>query len=786
MSKLRNLVLLLVVVVLVMCVAVTVVMCAELKTKKLQGDPSEFSEHVLPEPIEAHIESRHSLWSIQFDKDSVYTSKVPVDSRDLVRLTLIHPSKTLLEALRVQVIPPPAAPAATSTAPAADASAVNRKNHPDNVFGAKKSHFSFQYDTEDQSVQTSFFGWTQHRSAPAMTWSLENPIQGDYVLKISVDEALQSTIDGDLIDLHVIMENHGPYMTYSHLGSYKTLHVGQEVSLLTQLKNEEEHQTMLVEKYGLDPSAVQVDPETGRKHFNTAAKIDKIRPLAASHAQFKSYLGLNDADSLMIESDVDLVTPDGEQHVLPMRDDGVHYDLAANDGVFGAKFVPKKAGTYTARIEMRGYTSKGMVFYRTTDHVFTIVDNVLKLDAGRASLSLQEHPENDEMIKINLHLSNGTDKGVVGKSFRAYAEVWAESADDEEKLVPVAWIGGITRVESISDSALALPLEMSMRWLARANARLPLTLRNVYVQDVDSSVPLVEAAEIPVALHRLHEQNRGVYHVHARSIVQKMIAAKHRFSAKNDTVTETMKFGVRPVELRREAVLKNRNASNAQHKMLVIHGYCAGDNPFSEDSFTNYAMFEDLEKNRSNDAFAKLIADFGSQFSSFSIVSHSQGGMAALHLYTFYWSHMDNSDAAFKGTANNDARIMQSVGTPYEGSGLAGGIASIGDKIGIGCGKNTDLTHDGAKLWLSSIPKSTRQHMFYYTTQYKPLSSCVLAAQIVLKWPNDGTTEQKYSQLAGGNFVNHTERQCHTDDMKYPPQCRDSARNKEINQKTAR
>lgn len=61
-------------------------------------------------------------------------------------------------------------------------------------------------------------------------------------------------------------------------------------------------------------------------------------------------------------------------------------------------------------------------------------------------------------------------------------------------------------------------------------------------------------------------------------------------------------------------------------------------------------------------------------------------GMASLHLVAFYWTKADVAN-------NKERRVIQSVGTPYRGSGLAGCVAGIGNVVGIGCGSQSDLTY---------------------------------------------------------------------------------------------
>lgn len=73
-----------------------------------------------------------------------------------------------------------------------------------------------------------------------------------------------------------------------------------------------------------------------------------------------------------------------------------------------------------------------------------------------------------------------------------------------------------------------------------------------------------------------------------------------------------------------------------------------------------------------------------------------------------------------------NGRIVQSLGTPYQGCPLAGLLAYLGDLLGIGCGLNEDLTYDGAEQWLSKIPLDKRAEVYYYTTQVAILTIDVI------------------------------------------------------------
>jgi len=217
---------------------------------------------------------------------------------------------------------------------------------------------------------------------------------------------------------------------------------------------------------------------------------------------------------------------------------------------------------------------------------------------------------------------------------------------------------------------------------------------------------------------------------------------------------------------------------------MLVHGYCAGANEFPPSQFTNPYIFKDFKKSRSNDAFSLIIKQHGDQFASFSIVGHSQAGLASLHLLSYYWSAFDMADAA-------NGRLIQTVGSPFQGTSLAGFLADLGAVFGLGCGSNYDLSRAGAANWLAKIPIHARKDVYFYTTQYDDYwwllsNNCVTASNLILNKPNDGTTERKFAELPGATAAGHKKAWCHTNGMKYPPQCTDAARNKEMNERAAR
>lgn len=177
-----------------------------------------------------------------------------------------------------------------------------------------------------------------------------------------------------------------------------------------------------------------------------------------------------------------------------------------------------------------------------------------------------------------------------------------------------------------------------------------------------------------------------------------------------------------------------------------------------------------------------MVRAFGEPYGSYSIVGHSQGGLASLHLKTYYWSGLDTVGSG---------RSIQSVGSPYLGCSLAGSLAGIGELFGAGCGTNFDLSTDGASLWIAKIPKEPQNAIYYWNTinteSWFSFTSCVTASGLVLYTPNDGTCEIKFSKPPlGGTWMGTKQAWCHTSGMNYPPQCTDKTRNTEMNSKAAR
>jgi hypothetical protein len=429
-----------------------------------------------------------------------------------------------------------------------------------------------------------------------------------------------------------------------------------------------------------------------------------------------------------------VTAPDGAVSEVAMFDDGRHGDALANDGIYGGEFDARLAGDYLAQVETESLGLNGEKQLRSAEHIVPIVAPSLKLASNRAE-GIVGAPGR---LEISIPATEATRAG----HYRAYAEVWGTGPSGEA--VPVAWISGMTE-----RSGSGFPLGLDQRWIARAQARAPFELRNVRIEDPDHFVTLVSAPKLSLSL-----------------------PAVAPGTATTSAPDEAMTSGPRPMRTTTQGV---------GSRLLLVHGYCS-TLVWPESNFSNASTFSDLNQNRTNDQFARLILSFGSTWHDYGIVAHSQGGLASLHLYTYYWSGLDY--------VTSGTRLIQSVGSPYQGTNIAGILASMGSWFGVGCGSNSDLTFSGAASWLAGIPSSTRAKVNYYTTSFTDhawtYDYCNIATDLVLDDPDDGVTEKAMNQLSGGVNRGHVTGQCHTTGMRDPAQYQDSSRNATMNANAAR
>lgn len=438
----------------------------------------------------------------------------------------------------------------------------------------------------------------------------------------------------------------------------------------------------------------------------------------------------------IIEAVIRVTAPDGVITNYPMFDDGRHDDGVAGDGLFGGDFPTRIAGDHIAQVEVRGINHRGQAFVRTAEHLLPVVESTLSLNANKAIATA------DSANRLSIRVPVIARKP--DQHYRAIGEVWG--TNDKGEAIAVAWLGGM-----VTPRNGVLELGFDERWVALAAAKGPFELRDLRIEDPDHFVTVASVKNLPLELPPLHTTAR----------------------ASDIVIDEAMTMGPRP-----SAGYATQGVGT---RLLLVHGYCSGG-VWPTAQFSTASTFLDANKNRSNDQFALLLRTFGATWNSFGAVAHSQGGMASLHLYAYYWSGLDNATGS---------RLIQSVGTPYKGTNLSGILATLGSWFGVACGSNSNLTYSGASSWLAGIPTASRAKVNYYTTSFTLTNwytndYCQFATDLVLSDPEDGTTEQVNGQLSGGVNRGHVTGQCHTTGMRDPAQYLNSSRNATMNTNAAR
>lgn len=438
----------------------------------------------------------------------------------------------------------------------------------------------------------------------------------------------------------------------------------------------------------------------------------------------------------------------GQRLDMPLADDGLHGDGAPADGVFGALLPPLAPGHHVVRVTLAGTAPDGSPVLLTDQTILPIAAPSLALGAAATSRVTADVLQIDVPVRLLD----------VPTTVHASAEVWGVDAAGDA--VPVAWLSGMLDPQrGANGPRLTLPLHGA--WLDLADAGAPLHLRHVRVQHADSHVVLasrermaLRAERLPPPLPLLGPGNQPPAPILTGGLLPLAPPAS--------AGSATGQYGPQGA---------------LERALLLTHGYCADGNPWPQAQFSgDLLILDDPEANRSNDAFAQLLGQLGADVFSHGVVGHSQGGNASLHLLTFYWSGLDLADGG---------RRIQSVGSPYQGTPLAGAAAGVGQIFGAGCGENDDLSPNGAVLWLSTIPTWARAEVDYYTTE--PTSgSCNFLSNLFLPGADDGVVQVAAGQLPGANSMGNTVGWCHTTDMSQPAQYFDASRNALLDANAAR
>jgi hypothetical protein len=418
-------------------------------------------------------------------------------------------------------------------------------------------------------------------------------------------------------------------------------------------------------------------------------------------------------------------------HAIVRAPDGSRQRIEAEVDEQEFSFTPDQPGPYALQVFAEYANADNRPVLLSTQHL-------IKVEVPRSPLGNAHVIARNGVIEIRFDDAITHDRAILA------GEVWGEI---DGVMTPICWLA------RVCDTNRSLELDPALITDAGADPET-IELRQVRLHDVDSMVPTEIVGRITLRIDN--------------SIIEDAL--------RSDT-TQT------PISVRHDHPSDtHRGVLPGGHRLLLVHGYCSGGNPFTTSHFSgDLAAFHDPEASRSHDAFALEILAQTAPMKSFGVAAHSQGAMAALHLSTFYFSGLD--------WARGD-RLIQSVGAPYQGTALAGNAAVLGDVFGFGCGENPDMTYVGSAAWLSLIPTAARQQVWYYTTSFEDrpfaFDFCNIITDLLLDDPDDGVIERSAGQLPGANNMGHVEGWCHTTGMRDPAQCTDQGRNTQINLRARR
>jgi hypothetical protein len=465
-----------------------------------------------------------------------------------------------------------------------------------------------------------------------------------------------------------------------------------------------------------------------------------------------------------------ITSPSNKTRVLKLLDNGRNGDKLAGDGRFGANLPTNEIGNYTTQLQVTGIRPDGFAFSRTINDIYPIASSPYQFKGSKALLSFVKSNQTQLSIPVISDLSE--------RSVYLSGEVWGTNQQGQLQLA--SWVGGLASAKS-ANRQTSLDLNFDTRWITRLNLKAPFYVRSLRLQDANNHVPVAKSK--PLSLQLSHSVSRslkqqfgfnGKFGYNSMSGLNGKSGFNSNSNSISQAITDDMRMSNAP------AIAETQSKATSNPKLLLVHGYCSSS-VWNTGNFSNSVEFQDFSKNRSHEAFAQQILNFGNSYTSYGIVAHSQGGAAALHLYSRYWSGLDYATGG---------RIIQSVGTPYQGTALAGNLAILGSIFGAGCGTNTDLTYSGASNWLSTIPSWARSQVDYYTTSFSTkwwrYDYCNIATDLFLNDPEDGTTEQWAGQLSGAANMGHKKGWCHTRGMRDTAQFLDSGRNSSMNSRAAR
>lgn len=417
--------------------------------------------------------------------------------------------------------------------------------------------------------------------------------------------------------------------------------------------------------------------------------------------------------------------------------------------------IPKlSAGDYRLEVEFSATMSNGDVIQRTGYYGFPVLGSEAQLTSVSRAKVLDEN-----RLSVDIGIDGVADKELLV----FYAEIWRDGK-------PVSTINTITSVHETSIGN-SVTVALDSRWfaLAETHGQQGFEFRNIRLLDPNTYLLLDSKTDLFVPVSAFPEQES--IKASAVEINDEMLLGK------NDITV--------PVNNAQGA---QESVNLAANGIMLVHGWCGNAAAWNKGVFNDGPTEEyrsPITSMGRNDFAIELALQSNAEFRDwFSVVAHSQGGQAAIHMQSYYFTGLDNSPAP---------RPIQTVGTPYQGSLLmdlyvGSGAGMINDIFNIDdCQAQWSLTTASSIPWAIMLPFNSQQRTFYYRTTHDMPGNWWESLQFwrwkcnagswVIPGADDGVVSVGEGWLGLGNNMGIMTRECHTGGMNFMDQRRDNNRN---------
>ncbi|WP_394391140.1 hypothetical protein [Shewanella woodyi] len=494
-------------------------------------------------------------------------------------------------------------------------------------------------------------------------------------------------------------------------------------------------------------------PNSEQDSSEESAPYSVIKSAEIEALDAKAFL-FSHAESAEYTSQDVVGTKELKQSKLKSREPREYEVSLSPEGEISTTIPKLPVGDYRLEVEFSATMSNGDVIQRTGYYGFPVLGSEAQLTSASRTKVLDEN-----RLSVDIGVEGVTDKELLV----FYAEIWR---DDK----PVSTINTITSVHetSIGDS---VTVTLDSRWfaLAETHNQHGFEFRNIRLLDPNTYLLLDSKTDLFVPVVAFPEQES--IKASAVKINNEMLLGK------ND-----IKVPVTSVQGVQESVNFDANG------IVLVHGWCGNTSTWEQWRFNDGPRFEynsPITSMGRNDFAIELALQANAEYRDwFSVVAHSQGGQAAVHMQSYYFTGLDNSPAP---------RPIQTVGTPYQGSLLmdlyvGSGAGMINDIFNINdCQAQWSLTTASSIPWAIMLPFNSQQRTFYYRTTHGMPNNWWESLQFwrwkcnagswVIPGPDDGVVSVGEGWLGLGNDMGIMTRECHTGGMNFMNQTRDNNRN---------